>query len=164
MRRTLWAGLSASLIVALSVGLVRSAPAPGTHLSVRSLNAAMMAKPQFLGSSVASLRRGEKVKMLRAEGAWYLVSSNGREGWIHSNRVTEQIIRMRTGDTGSGTSRGEAELAGRGFGPQTEEAFKEKNPKLDFTHLDRIQEANVEPSSVSAFHAAGGLEQKAGAR
>jgi len=164
VKRTILAGLFAGALLALSMGLVQSAPAQGTQLSVRSLSARMMAKPQFLGASVASLRRGEKVKMVRAEGSWYLVSSEGREGWIHANRVSEKIIQMRAGDTGSGTSRGEAELAGRGFSPKTEATFKEKNPNLDFTHLDKIQGADVEPDSVEQFFNAGGLDQKGGGR
>lgn len=164
MRRTILAGLCAGGLLTLSLGLVQSAPAPGTMLSVRALSTRIMAKPQFLGVSVSALRRGEKVKMVRAEGSWYLVQYEGKEGWIHANRVSEKIIQMRSGDTGSGTSRGEAELAGRGFSPKTEATFKEKNPNLDFSHVDKIQDVDVEPDSVEQFYSTGGLEKKGGAR
>lgn len=164
MRRTLLAGVVAGTLLAMSVGLVESAPAAGTDLSVRALNARLMAKPQFLGSSVASLRRGEKVRMVRSEGSWYLVSYNGQQGWIHANRVTKQIIKLRSGDTGSGTSRGEAELAGRGFSPKTEAAFKDKNPNLDFSKVDLIQQADVDPESVGQFYSDGGLATKGGGK
>ncbi|MDY0003670.1 MAG: SH3 domain-containing protein [Polyangia bacterium] len=164
MTRTITAGLFAGGLLALSLGLVHSAPAPGKELSVRALSVNLMAKPQFLGASVASLRRGEKVKMIRAEGAWYLVSYEGKEGWLHSNRLSEKIIQLRAGDTGSGTSRGEAELAGRGFSPKTEATFKEKNPNLDFSHVDKIQGVDVEPDSVEQFYSTGGLQQKGGGR
>lgn len=119
-----------------------------------------MAKPQFLGPSVASLRRGHRVKMVRAQGSWYLVSYQGRQGWVHRNRVTKKVIKLKSGDTGTGTSRGEAELAGRGFSPKTESTFREKHPNLDFSQVDKIQGYDVDPDSTGVFYTQGGLDRK----
>lgn len=161
MRRTLLTGLAAGALMALSVGVVQSAPPAGATLSVRALRARLMARPQFIGSSVAKLHRGARLKMVRAKGAWYRVTYRGRDGWIHKNRVTKKVIKLRSGDTGTGTTSGEAELAGRGFSPKTEKRFKEKNPKLDFTHVDTIQEYDVAPSSTASFYQQGGLAKGA---
>jgi hypothetical protein len=79
------------------------------------------------------------------------VSYQGQQGWVHENRVTDKVIKLSSGETGSGTTRGEAELAGRGFSPRTEAAYKTKNPKLDYSHLDRMQEQDVDPASVQKF-------------
>lgn len=79
------------------------------------LEAAVMAKPQFLGQRVALLKRGEEVLLTGREGAWYAcVAPNGASGYIHCRRVDKIDIRLEPGETGSGTIRGEQETAGRG--------------------------------------------------
>ena len=164
MKRMIWAGLVFGALVALSVGLVQSAPAAGSALSVRALKARIMAGPEFLGTTVATVKRGARVQVISAKGSWYQVSYQGRRGWIHKNRVTEKIIKLSSGDTGSGITRGEAELAGRGFSPQTEAGFRQKNPNLDYSHVDKIQEADVDPASVQTFRDEGKVSGPVGRR
>ncbi len=172
MKRTILTGVIAGSLMALalslgSVGSVDSAPSPGTSLSVRALKARLMASPQFLGSSVTTLRRGARVKVIQAKGSWIKVSYRGRTGWVHKNRVTKKVIKLSSGGTGSGTSRGEAELAGRGFSPKTEASFKSKNPNFDYSHVDKMQALDVDPASVARFVQAGqvtGPEKKGGAK
>ena len=151
MKKLLLGGLCAAGLLALSLGPGHTAPKPGARLSVRALQARMMAALQFLGSSVSTLKRGAQVTVVKTSGSWYLVSYQGQQGWVHENRVTDKVIKLSSGETGSGTTRGEAELAGRGFSPKTEAAFKSKHPKLDYTHLDRMQEQDVDPASVEKF-------------
>jgi hypothetical protein len=148
-------GLIAGSLMALTVGLVQSAPSPGTTLSVRALKARLMASPQFLGSSVTTMRRGARVKVIQNKGSWIKVSYRGRTGWVHKNRITQKLIKLSSGGTGSGTSRGEAELAGRGFSPKTEASFKAKNPNFDYSHVDNMQSLEVDPASVGRFVQAG---------
>jgi uncharacterized protein YraI len=155
------------MALALTMGLVESAPSAGTTLSVRALKARIMASPQFLGSSVTTVRRGARVKVIQAKGSWIQVSYRGRTGWIHKNRVTKKIIKLSSGGTGSGTSRGEAELAGRGFSPKTEATFRSKNPNYDYSHVDKMQALDVEPDSVARFVRTGavnGPKKKGGAK
>jgi hypothetical protein len=151
VKKLLVAGLCAAGLVALVFGPTHSAPKPGSTLSVRALQARLMSQPQFLGTSVATLRRGAQVNLVKTNGSWYLVSYQGQQGWLHENRVTDKTIKLSSGETGSGTTRGEAELAGRGFSPKTETDYKASNPKLDYTHLDKMQEQDVELDSVAKF-------------
>lgn len=155
MRKTILAGIIAGSLLAL--GWVVAAPSVGSALQVRALKARLMRSPQFLGASVLTMKRGARVKVLQIKGAWYKVSYRGRTGWVHKNRVTQKTIRLSSGDTGTGTSRGEAELAGRGFSPKTESSFKTKNPKYDYTHVDKMQTLEVDPASVGRFVHAGGV-------
>jgi hypothetical protein len=169
VKKTILTGVVAGSLVALAfmVGLVESAPSPGTTMSVRALKARLMASPQFLGSSVTTLRRGARVKVLQVKGSWYKVNYRGRTGWVHKNRVTKKVIKLSSGDTGSGTSRGEAELAGRGFSPKTEATFKSKNPNFDYSHVDKMQALDVDPDSVARFVQTGavnGPKKKGGAK
>lgn len=84
------------------------------ELPVRSLHANIMRQPQFLGRAVARLKRGYMVRVLYKRGPWLRVEYQAKEGWIHRNRLFPIIIRLRPGATGSGTTRGEAEIGGRG--------------------------------------------------
>lgn len=91
-----------------------NSPKAGEIRPVVSLMARLMHKPQFLGASVISVRRGALVKVIKVAGSWCYVFYRGRNGWIHRNRIMRAIIRLRSGDTGTGISRGENETAARG--------------------------------------------------
>ena len=166
MRKLMIAGIYAAVMVTMSLGLVRSAPPkPGSTLKVRALKARLMRAPRFFGPSVTILRRGAKVRVSRVKGSWYMVSYSGRQGWVHKNRVTVKPLRLSSGATSGGATRGEAELAGRGFNPKVEAEFRRKNAKLDFSHVDRIQKAQFSQEYVGNFMIAGGLRPpKGGAR
>ena len=159
MKKTLLTGAVAGglMALALTLGSVQSAPAAGTSLSVRALKARLMASPQFLGASVTTMRRGARVKVIQSKGSWIEVNYRGRTGWVHQNRITQKVIKLSSGGTGSGTSRGEAELAGRGFSPKTEASFKSKNPNFDYSHVDNMQSLEVDPASVGLFVQEGGV-------
>lgn len=84
------------------------------RIRVNTLTASLMASPQFLGVCLVRLRRGAEVTVLAQKGSWTKVCYRQRVGWIHRNRLFPKVIRLSSGDTGTGTSRGEAELSGRG--------------------------------------------------
>ena len=166
MRKLMIAGIYAAVMVVMSLGLVRSAPPkPGGTLTVRALRARLMPAPRFFGPSLATLRRGAQVRLTKVKGSWYMVSYGRKQGWMHKNRITAQVLKRGYGSTGGGTTRGEAELAGRGFNPKVEDEFRKKNRKLDFRHVDRIQKAKFSQEYVGNFMIAGGLRPpKGGAR
>jgi hypothetical protein len=83
-------------------------------IRVVAIRARLMASPRFLGACVVELRRGADVTVLARKGSWVKVSYRQRVGWVHKNRIFPRVIRLSSGGTGSGTSRGEAELSGRG--------------------------------------------------
>jgi hypothetical protein len=85
------------------------------QLAVRGLQAGVMAKPQFLARRVDLLRRGAKVTVLDRAGSWYEVrTESGKNGWMHGNRLIPRVVRLRSGETGTGNTRGEWETSGRG--------------------------------------------------
>jgi hypothetical protein len=87
-------------------------PAPkgdtGGWTSVVSLEARVMAMPQFLGASVATLRRGAQVNVTSRQGSWaQVVTRQGEKGWLHENHIrVAGATRLRSGETGPGTVRG----------------------------------------------------------
>lgn len=71
---------------------------------ILSPEAAVMAKPQFLGVRVALLKRGEEVTLTGAEGAWYeCITPDGAKGFIHKWRVDKMEVQLHSGDTDSET-------------------------------------------------------------
>ena len=83
-------------------------------IRVCALSARIMRSPGFLGASVLRVRRGAPVAPLERKGSWVKVRYRGRVGWIHRNFIFPRAIRISSGGTGTGTSRGEMELSGRG--------------------------------------------------
>jgi hypothetical protein len=80
----------------------------GGWTPVVSLQARVMTMPQFLGTSVATLRRGAQVNVTSRQGSWaQVVTRQGEKGWLHENHIrVAGETRLRSGDTGSGTIRG----------------------------------------------------------
>jgi hypothetical protein len=85
------------------------------QLELLSLQAGVMEQPQFLGRRVALLRRGMPVTVLDKKESWLLVlTPGGKTGWMHSDRLIPKVFTLRSGKTGGGSTRGEAEIGGRG--------------------------------------------------
>ena len=72
-------------------------------------------KPKFLSSKVTEVRRGSRVTILDMKGSWcFVITSHKRKGWVHTNALFPKSLHLSSGDTGSGTFRGEAVFAARG--------------------------------------------------
>ncbi len=85
------------------------------QLKMRGLQAGVMERPRFMGSSVQSLKRGEWVTVLDTHGSWYKVrTEQGREGFVHSSRFVPRTVTLRPGSARGGSARGESEHGGRG--------------------------------------------------
>jgi hypothetical protein len=146
-----------AVFLGASMGVVQSAPSSGQTVSVRALKARLMRQPRFFGPTVARLRRGAKVQIVRVKGSWYQVRYGSKRGWVHKNRVSTKVIKLTSARTGGGSSRGEAELAGRGFNPEVEQRFRSQHSALDYSHIDKIESGQVRSSTVGEFMSAGGL-------
>ncbi len=71
-----------------------------------SPEAAVMAKPQFIGERVVMLKRGEEVTLTGIEGSWYAcIAPNGAKGYIHRLRVDKVDAGLRPGETVTETER-----------------------------------------------------------
>lgn len=146
-------------LVLTAAGVVYSKPNAGTVLTVRVMSAKVMKAPRFIGSTAGAVSRGDKLTFRSAKGDWYQVDG-AASGWIHRTNVIEKEVQLSSkpgGGSGGGASREEVELAGRGFTPQVEREYREKNANLDFSHVDAIEKVSVDLDLLSAFVTAGGL-------
>lgn len=144
---------------ALAAGVAIAAPKIGSVVTVRVLTAKVMAAPKFIGKSNGDVSRGQQLTVAEAKGDWIRVSG-ASSGWIHKTNLTERAVTLSSKPGGEGkgaASRDELELAGRGFTPQVEDQYRQKNPKLDFSHVDSIEKLEVDPGKLEAFIADGEL-------
>ncbi|MBP9084998.1 MAG: hypothetical protein KBG15_02725 [Kofleriaceae bacterium] len=164
-RVLLWIGLatSATSITTLTSLAVAGNPTVkiGSTVTVRVLSAKVMKAAKFIGPSAASVSRGEQLRVVATKGDWFSVTGNfAGTGWIHRSSVENRAVALssKPGGTGSGTaSSDEIELAGRGFTPQVESQYRQKNPNLDFAHVDGIEAITLDGSELQAFVDEGGL-------
>ena len=147
------------LLLLLSAGIALAAPKVGSSVTIRVMSAKVMKSPKFIGASAGSVSRGDQLTVKEVKGDWYLVEGS-TNGWIHKSNVTEGKVALssKPGGSGGNVNRDEVELAGRGFTPQVEQQYKDKNPNLDFSHVDAIEKVSIDPSELEAFVSEGKLK------
>jgi len=137
-------------------------------MSVQVKQGQIRSAPSFLGRIMVSLSYGDRVLMLEEKGSWIRVSvpHSGVEGWIHTSALTTKkiVIRAGTKDVSLAASSDELALAGKGFNKQVEQEFKVKNPRIDFTWVDRMEKIVVTPGQIQRFLKEGGLSAGGGDR
>jgi hypothetical protein len=137
---------------------VSGAPDKGSTITVQVMSTKLMKSPGFLGTSVATVVRGDLLTYEEAQKDWYKVTGkDGKSGWINKVSVVEKKLALSSkpgGGTG-GLSEDEVALAGRGFSPEVEKEYRQRNPNLDFSHIDHIQSLQVEPEALAKFAAEG---------
>jgi hypothetical protein len=150
--------LMALAIVVVTAGAAIAGIKAGSNVTIRVMSAKVMKGPKFIGPTAGALSRGDQLTVKEVKGAWFRVE--GRiSGWVHKTNVVEGKVALSTqpGGGGSGASRDEVELAGRGFTPQIEQEYRNANPNLDFSHVDAIEKAAIDPGELEAFVAEGKL-------
>lgn len=154
--------IGAALAALLIAGAVWAAPKVGDAVTVRVLSTKVMKAPRFVGPSSGTASRGEQLTVRQVKGDWYLVEGR-QSGWIHKTNVVEGKINLSSKPGGEGgASRDEVELAGRGFTPQVEDQYREQNPELDFSHVDGIEQTQVDLLTLEGFVREGGLQAGGG--
>ncbi len=164
-RMLCWMSLAASATSITAPSSVAVAGNPtvkiGSTVTVRVLSAKVMKAAKFIGPSAATVSRGEQLKVVATQGDWFSVSGKFTgTGWIHRSSVENRAVALssKPGGTGSGTaSSDEIELAGRGFTPQVEGQYRQKNPNLNFGPIDSIETVTLDVSELQAFVNEGGL-------
>ncbi len=151
--------LAAMLFVLTLAGAAIAGVKAGSQVTIRVMSAKVMKAPKFIGTTAASLSRGDALTVKEVKGDWYRVEGAAK-GWVHKTSVIEGKVELSTtpgGGGDGGASRDEVELAGRGFTPQIEDSYKRDNPNLDFAHVDAIERTGIDPAELEAFVAEGEL-------
>jgi hypothetical protein len=153
-----------SWIILLSL-LMMASMAMAATVKVITQEGMIRKDKRFFASVVTRVPYGELVEELERQGDWLLVSYRGKQGWIHISAVQEQKFRLSSlsGEKAEETSREEVALAGKGFTPEVEKAFRDQNPKMRYDLVDQIQSYKIQDQQLQAFIQAGNLKEPGGA-
>lgn len=117
---------------------------------------------RFFAPLVIRVPYGSVIEQTAREGDWLRVSYQGKQGWIHFSAVQAQKISPLTGGKAQGASKDEVALAGKGFTPEVEKAFRDKNPKMRYDLVNQIQSTKTDETRLQAFIQSGNLKEPGG--
>ena len=151
------------VILILGLCLMSSAVLAAT-VKVITQEAVIRKDKRFFAPAVARAPYGSVIQELAREGDWLRVSYEGKQGWIHFSAVQEQKFQFSSlaGGQAQETSRDEVALAGKGFTPEVEKAFRDKNPKMRYDLVNQVQTYKVDEQKLQAFFQAGNLKEPGG--
>lgn len=115
---------------------------------------------RFLAPAKTKVQFGDQLEVTAKDGDWFKVKFRNTKGCIHKNAVREKTVAL-TDVSGKGYSAtsDEVALAGKGFNPEVEKAYRGKHPELDYQAVESIEAYRVSDESLKAFITAGGLNQ-----
>ncbi len=144
--------------------LIMTSGAMAETVKVITQEAIIRKDKRFFAPIVIRVPYGETIEELERKGDWFRVSYRGKQGWIHVSAVQEQKFQLSSFSTekASEPSQEEVSLAGKGFTPEVEKAFRDKNPKMRYDLVDQIQSIRIEEAQLQAFIHAGNLKEPGG--
>lgn len=141
----------------------------GDTLTVTKRETKLRSQKRLFAAGVADLREGDRVTLVTKDGVWLNVTYKGRDntvtGWLHESDVSaKKDVRLSGQGIREKYTVSEAEAARKGFNPQVEKAYRDKNPNLEAAYalVDRIQAATVPEAEIERFLRDGRLLQEAG--
>ena len=119
---------------------------------------------RFFSPPVIRASYGSVLEEKGRQGDWLRVNYRGREGWIHKGAVQEQKFETTSLAKGTAqeTSQDEIAVAGKGFTPEVEKAFREKNPNMRYDQVNKVENFNLDEQRIQSFIRAGGLKEPGG--
>ena len=119
---------------------------------------------RFFSPPVIRAPYGSVLEEKGRQGGWLLVNYRRKEGWIHKSAVQGQ--KFETTSLASGraqeSSQDEIAIAGKGFTPEVEKAFREKNPNMRYDQVNKVENFNLDEQRIQSFIRAGGLKEPGG--
>jgi hypothetical protein len=152
-------------ICAILLGLLMvTSGAMAASVKVITQEAMIRKNKRFFAPVVSRVPYGAIIQELERQGDWLRVSYQGKQGWIHISAVQEQKFDLSSLSTEKATeaSQEEVALAGKGFTPEVEKAFRDKNPKMRYDLVDQIQSIRIGDAQLQAFIRAGNLKEPGG--
>ncbi|MDY6973508.1 MAG: SH3 domain-containing protein [Thermodesulfobacteriota bacterium] len=130
-------------------------------MSVQVKNGQIRTSPTFLSKIVARVSYGDQVGVSEEKGEWFKVAVTGsrKAGWMHSTSLSPKRIVLKPGaeDVRQAADSDEIALAGKGFSQQVENEFRQRNPNIDFTWVDKMEKMTATQAQIQKFVKDGGL-------
>lgn len=135
-------------------------------MSIQVRETQLRATPDYFGKIIGKAIYGDKVTVEGKKGSWRKVrlKKDGKTGWLNSSAISEKEIRMVAGGKGvkETASASELQLAGKGFNPEVEKEFKERNRNISFYWVDKMEQIKISEAETRKFAKEGGLTLNGG--
>ena len=150
-------------VLSLAALLLSPALAGAGTMKVTQANQSLHAEPNFSGTPIAPVPPGAEVNVVTISGDWYKVEYQGNTGWIHRQAFAEVktpkfgLPSLLFGGGVQQTKSDEVALAGKGFTPEVEASYRQKNPNMNYAQVDQVESFKVDPTKLQTFIKEGGL-------
>ncbi|MBF0456657.1 MAG: hypothetical protein HQK99_02030 [Nitrospirae bacterium] len=132
----------------------------GETMQVITKENAVRAECNFFSTVTVMVKYADALEIVSTKGDWYMVKFGGKSGCIHKSALDKTAVKLAKSESGShAASSDEVSLAGKGFNPQVEDAYKQKHPELDFNLVAKVEGYTVAAERVSEFIKDGGLTE-----
>jgi len=137
-----------------------SISAQAETITVITKETALRESCKFFSPVKATVHYNDPLEVLSQEGDWYRVKFKEVEGCVHKSAIEKKSALpkfIKAPFQSQSASGDEVALAGKGFNPQVEAAYKNKNPQLNFQAVDSIETYKVSDNSLREFITRGKL-------
>lgn len=142
-----------ALIALVAIVAVPALAAGTKTMNVQVREAQVRQAPGFLSRILATVPYTEPVTVLEEKNDWIRVQTGSTEGWMHSTALTKKRLKLSGvgPDAQVTVTSDEQALAGKGFNSDVEKQFKERNSKVDFTPIDKMEKLKIPVAEIQAF-------------
>ncbi len=133
----------------------------GETVKVKVQKSTIFEQPKFFSGVVASVKYGDKLKLLDQQKDWCHVKFRNQKGWVHNSGLTSTKVSLGTilvGGASASTTHDEVALAGKGFTPEIERGYEKSHPEMNYALVDRIERYTVDDNTLYKFIRNGGLK------
>lgn len=156
-KKLIISALTSAVCVCLFIPLAHAA----TTMSIQVRETRLRATPDYFGKIIGKASYGDQVIIEGKKDGWKKVrlKKGGSTGWLNSSALSEKEIKMAAGDRGAkeAASSSELQLAGKGFNPEVEKEFKNRNKEISFRWVDKMEQIRVSEAEKQKFAREGEL-------
>jgi len=129
-------------------------------MSIQVRETQIRSTPDYFGKITGKASYGDRVTIEGTKGSWKKVRlKTGKTGWVNSSALSAKEIKMVAGAKGTrdAASSSELQLAGKGFNPEVEKEFQNRNKNISFRWVDKMEQIRISDSEKQKFAQEGGL-------
>jgi hypothetical protein len=148
-------GLSAAILVA---GVAFAAT---ESVTVIVKKASIRRDRQFYAPTLTEAHLGESFGVQAREKGWVKVGTKSGSGWLHESAVTaKKLAASSRAPAGGAADDRDIAAASKGFNPQVESRYRQKNPSAKYAAVDRMEKLEASDSAVASFVRDGNLQPR----
>jgi hypothetical protein len=111
----------------------------------------LLKKPSAFSSAMAVLKYQSPVEIIKPVRAYYLVKAANVVGFVPRSSLAVKKPVYAAKLSGSYLSQDEVAMATKGFNAQVEADYRQGNPQLNYTNIDRWEEQTRVPDPFKTF-------------